>query len=242
MYLKYSHPRRDFPIPAMPMTETRCARFSSAGRVEELLHQAELAIASDEWRLESRRLQRTAASGRHPERSPERDLFGLALEVVLSSGRVCDGGLRGSLRRLADQDGARLGRRLDPRRRVDEVAGDHALPFRPERDGGFSGQDTGSRLERRVELGYRREQIERGPNRPLRVVLGRDGRSPDGHDGVPDELLDGAAVALDDAACGVEVAREELAGLLGVATLGGCREADEVGEEDGDEAALRRRR
>ena len=37
---------------------------------------------------------------------------------------------------------------------------------------------------------------------------------------------------------GVEVAGQELAGVLGVAALGGGREADEVGEEDGDEPAL----
>ena len=43
---------------------------------------------------------------------------------------------------------------------------------------------------------------------------------------------------------GVEVAREELPGVLGVTRLGGGREPDEVGEEDGDEPALggRRRR
>ena len=38
----------------------------------------------------------------------------------------------------------------------------------------------------------------------------------------------------------LEVLREELARLLGVASLGRGREADEVGEEDGDEAALGR--
>jgi len=33
----------------------------------------------------------------------------------------------------------------------------------------------------------------------------RDGRTPDGHDGVPDELLDRAAVAPHQRAAGVEV-------------------------------------
>src|SRR5205823_5733114 len=83
------------------------------------------------------------------------------------------------------------------------------------------------------------DEVEGGPNRPLGVVLGRDRSSPDGHDGVADELLDGAAVQLDQAPACVEVPREKLARLLGVALLGGRGEADQVGEEDGDEPALR---
>ena len=45
-----------------------------------------------------------------------------------------------------------------------------------------------------------RDEVERRANGPLGVVLVCDRRSPDGHDGVADELLDGAAVALDDRA------------------------------------------
>ena len=78
---------------------------------------------------------------------------------------------------------------------------------------------------------HRGDQVERRADRALGVVLVRDGRSPDGHDGVADELLDRAAVALDQPAAGVEVAREQLAGVLRVAALRGGGEADEVGEE-----------
>src|SRR5207248_2141027 len=56
---------------------------------------------------------------------------------------------------------------------------------------------------------------------------------------------DRAAVDADQAAARVEVARQELAHLFRVARLRQGREADEIGEEDGDEAALgglRRRR
>ena len=66
----------------------------------------------------------------------------------------------------------------------------------------------------------------------------RDRRSPDGHHRVADELLDGAAVALDQSLARLEVPREELARVLGVAALGRGREADEVGKQDGDEPAL----
>ena len=82
------------------------------------------------------------------------------------------------------------------------------------------------------------DQVERGANRPFGVVLPGDRRAPDGHHRVADELLDRAAVALDDLARQVEVAGQELADLLGVALLGERREADEVGEQDGDVTAL----
>ena len=42
------------------------------------------------------------------------------------------------------------------------------------------------------------DELEGGADGPLGVVLARDRRAPDGHDRVADELLDGAAVALDD--------------------------------------------
>ena len=73
---------------------------------------------------------------------------------------------------------------------------------------------------------------ERRADGALGVVLARDRRAPDGHHGVADELLDHPAVALDELAAALEVARQELADLLGVAVLGERREADEVGEQD----------
>ena len=86
------------------------------------------------------------------------------------------------------------------------------------------------------------EQVEGCPHRPLRVVLADHRGTPDGHDRIPDELLDHAAVPLDDIPRQVEIARQELACLLGVAALGERREAHEVGEQDGDEASLGDRR
>src|SRR5579859_2753290 len=70
------------------------------------------------------------------------------------------------------------------------------------------------------------------------VVLARRGSAPDRHHRVADELLDRSAVAADDEARGVEVAREQVADVLRVARLGERGEADEVGEEDGDDAPL----
>ena len=45
------------------------------------------------------------------------------------------------------------------------------------------------------EAADRVDELERGPDGPLGVVLARGRRAPDGHDRVADELLDGAAVA-----------------------------------------------
>ena len=82
------------------------------------------------------------------------------------------------------------------------------------------------------------DELEPRADRALGIVLVGDRRAPDGHDGVTDELLDGPAVELDDSRRALEVAAQELAHRLGVAVLGDRREADEVGEEDGDEAPL----
>ena len=127
------------------------------------------------------------------------------------------------LRRLADEDGAGRGHRLEARGGVDEVAGDHPLAHGADRHGGLAGQDPGPQLERLVarlppEVADGVDELEGGPHGPLGVVLLGDRRAPDGHDGVADELLDRAAVALDDLAAQVEVAGQELADLLRVAS------------------------
>ena len=80
-------------------------------------------------------------------------------------------------------------------------------------------------------------EVECSPNGSLGVVLLCDRRAPDRHDGVADELLDRAAVALDHVRA-VEVPAQQLARLLRVPPLRGCGEPDEVDEQDRDEAAL----
>ena len=102
----------------------------------------------------------------------------------------------------------------------------------------------GAQLEvRRVDLGAqltdREDQLESGANGALGIVLVRGRRAEGRHDGIADELLDDAAVALDDLAGHLEVSRQQLADVLGIAGLGQGREADEVGEQDRDEPPLR---
>ena len=239
MYFSNSHAIRDLPIPGTPTIESRCARPSSA-----VAWNSSLTRRSSRSRPRnggSRPAERPSPFARsdHPERTPERLRLGLALELVLAGVRVGDRGLRCPLRRLADEDAARLRLGLDPGGGVDEVAGNHALSLGAEGDRGLAGEDAGTRLQLRVERGNRGDELQRGSHGAFGVVLLRDGRSPHRHHRVADELLHRPAVALDERARLLEVAGEELARLLRVAALGGGGEADEVGEEDGHVAALR---
>src|ERR1041385_2053016 len=62
----------------------------------------------------------------------------------------------------------------------------------------------------------------------------------DSHDCIADELLEGAAVFLDDLLRGREVAGQELTEVLRVELLADPCRADEIREEDGDDPALLR--
>ncbi len=76
------------------------------------------------------------------------------------------------------------------------------------------------------------DQVKCGPHRPFGVVFERDRRAPDGDHGVADELLEGAAVASDDPAGGVEVAGQQLTHVLGVALLREGCEPHQVGKQN----------
>jgi hypothetical protein len=151
---------------------------------------------------------------------------------------VRDGGLTRSTGYVAHEHGSRFGYGLHARRGVDQVAGDHALALRSNRHRGLAGQYSRTRLQGGVQLGNGGDEAEGCPHRPLGVVLLCHRSAPDRHDRVADELLDGSAVALDERPGLLEVSRQKLSCLLGIAILGRGREADEVGEEDRDEAAL----
>ena len=208
------------------------------GDVEQLLDQLELALAADEGRLEPGRLQRAADTRDDAQRPPQRDGLGLALELALARALEHERLLARAPRRLADEHRAGLGCGLHPRCRVDEVAGDHALTLGPESHRGFAGENTGPRAQARGELGHGRDEVERRANRTLGVALGRGRRPPHRHHRVADELLDSAAVAADQRSRELEVARQELTGLLCVASLRRGREADQVGEQHRHETAL----
>jgi len=157
---------------------------------------------------------------------------------VLAGVVVRDRRLRRALRRLADEHRAGLRRRLDPRGGVDEVARDHPLTLGAKGDGRLAAEHPRADTEARIERRDRADEVERGANGPLRVVLVRDRRAPERHHRVAYELLHGAAVPLDRGAGEVEVAGQQFARVLGVPSLGGGREPDEVREEHRHEPAL----
>ena len=213
------------------------------GGVQEVLQQAQLVVATHERRLDPLAPALAAALGDDPERPPRRDRGGLALEELLAGRLEGDRARRGALGGLADEDGAGRRHRLEPRRGVHHVAGHHPLADGTDRDRCLAGQDAGPQLEGLVarlapEMADGVDEVEGRADRPLGVVLLCDRRAPDGHHGVADELLDRAPVALDDLPAQIEVARQELADLLGVGRVGAGGEADEVGEQDADEPAL----
>src|SRR5207245_8332133 len=72
----------------------------------------------------------------------------------------------------------------------------------------------------------------------LRIVLARDRRTEQRHHCVADELLHHPAPALELVAQALVVRREDSLDVLRIEPLGLRREADEVGEEDGENLAL----
>ena len=217
-----------------------------AGRADELLDRAELLGATDE-----RRLDRFAAAGaaelaEDPERAPRGNDRLLALQREVAELLERDRAAGRPDRRLADEDGAGLGHRLEPGGRVHQVARDDPLRGGADRRGGLAGEDACAGTEVGADVRAEGldglEQLERRPDRTLGVVLVRRRRPPDRHHGVADELLDETAVALDRLPGRLEVAGQQVADLLGVTALREVRRADEVGEQDRHETALGRRR
>ena len=134
-------------MPAMPVTETRCAFRSSAQAWKSSLicrssRSRPTNGASSPCDLSEPRRPETT---RRARQSGVRPLLALQLE---RAGLLVDDRLLGrAARRVADEDRARLGDRLDARRGVDEVAGDHALALGAERDRGLAREHPGARAE-----------------------------------------------------------------------------------------------
>ena len=187
------------------------------GSVEELLHQAEFVVPPAERRLEDPGALRAGDGGHDAGRLIEAEGLALAFQVVLAGVGVGDGRRRGVSCGLVDVAGAGGGHRLDPGSGVDAIADDEAF-LRRLRRGRLAGDDADAGAQLRGVLvavgGDGGEELEGGTHGALGVVLVGDGRTPDGHDGVADKLLDDTAVAPHDGAGEIEVAREELAHLL----------------------------
>ena len=242
MYLRNSQMSRPLPMPASPNTVTRRAlpsrpvacswSFSNGNSSSRPTNGGSRPAARPRPpRSATTRMARHAATGRLLPRSAcspagSNAIAMPAARCVVSSTRTDPG---------ARRPGAA---RCSPGRR-------RPCPGRPPRR---------SRRHRRSSSGTRRlapsatrtshgvDEVECRANGALGVVLVRDRRAEHGHHGIADELLDDPAVSGDHLARGIEVAGQELADLLGILRLGSSGEADEVGEQDGDEPTLRDRR
>ncbi len=209
-------------------------------RVEQVLEQAQLVVATDERRLERLGPAGPAPAGHDPQRSPGTE-GGPALHLDLTDRLERDRPRGRPVGRVADEHRASLGGRLETGRGVDEVAGDHRLAGIPDGNRRLAGQDPDPQGRWPVaarELRYGVNELEAGPDRLLGVVLAGDRCAPDRHDRVPDELLDGAAVPPDHLAGVLEVGIEEGSRVLRVARLRGRGEPDEVGEEHAHQPQL----
>jgi hypothetical protein len=141
-----------------------------------------------------------------------------------------------AVRLLAEQNLARLRRLLQARRDVDGVA--CCKPLLGARDD-LARVHAHAQLEPRpvvafellVEPAQTPAQLPRGAHRAQRVVLMHGRHAEDGHHRVADELLDGAAVPLDDRLGGLEVARHHAPEALRVDPLAERRRPAHVAEQ-----------
>ena len=171
-----------------------------------------------------------------------------ALELLGVAPLEVEGAAHVSLGAVGDEDAVDRRGGLDARRAVDR---------RPDRDEGavaaaeradhdVTGVDADAhpqgqvvrRRELGVEVGEVVEHGQRSADGALGVVLVGATQPEDGHHRVADELLDLAAVLLDDATPAGEVGVDDGPGVLRVEVVGEEREADQVGEEHGDAPAL----
>ncbi len=211
--------------------------------MEGVLEQTQLAFPADERRLHAAAGRRSRPIRLQPHRTPDLDRFRLALERVGAKWCELDGGVEHVEGRLAHHDRAGLGDRLQPRRRVHHVTDDEAPLSVGRRNRCLAAQNPGANRQRLVtelgtDPGHGIDELQSCSHRPLRIVLVGDRRPPHGHDRIADELLDGAAEALDDLPGAIEVGGERRPHVFGVATLGERRETDEIGEQHDNEPSL----
>ena len=116
---------------------------------------------------------------------------------------------------------------------VDGIPGDERLALAADDDLARVDADSGLEPVDRHRLPH----LPRRAHRAQRVVLVRNGNAEDSHHRVADELLDRAAVPLEDRAEVREVAAHARPKRLGIGRLAERGRSDEVAEENGDDLA-----
>ena len=142
----------------------------------------------------------------------------------------------------ADDDRPRLRRLLEAGRDIDGVAGHQEVAGRRVPAGDdlaavHPEPDREAFAECRI-VPDPVAQLQRTVEGPGHVIAMRDRQTEHGHHRVADELLDGAAVALDDFASGGEVAAHQAAQLFRIERLAERGRPRHVGEEDGHQPSL----
>ena len=189
------------PTPADAQDREQLAGVVAERLAEGVREPAHLRLAPDHGRLQ---VTGGAHLAVHREQAVGRDRLGLALQGQRLDRLDLDGILGQLQRRVADQDLARLGGLLEPGGEVDRVTGGQAL----RRAGDdLAGRHADAPLD--AQLRERVAHLDRRAQRPERVVLVHDRHAEHRHHRVADELLDAAAVALDDALHPLEIAGEQ---------------------------------
>ena len=145
-------------------------------------------------------------------------------------------------RRVADQDLVAAGRRLQALCDHDGVARRECLPVGRVAGDYLAGVDAGThpdpdpmgRLELVVQLRELVAQLDRRAHRPQRVVLVHERDAERRHDRVADELLDRAAVPLQDLAGRLVVAGPDVAQRLGIELLAERSRIGHVAKDERD--------
>ena len=209
------------------------------GPVEGVLDDSELAVAADELNACLVR-EVDAEAGTRAQRLPDRDRLGLAFGLDGRCVSIFDYPTGRPVRRLVREDSVDRRGILEASRRVDDIAGGHALArlrasIEPNERLACGNGDPHLHV---VLVECPVADGKTGADGALRVVLVRDGGAEERHHRVTDELLDGAAVALELGAEAFVVGPEQRLDVLGVELLRALREADEVAEHDRDDLAL----
>ena len=224
------------------------ARAFADGSLVGLLERGELALAADHRGIEAAR----PAGQMSRERDEPVRLTASLLPFSPSGsvGSTSTASRTRRIRRLAEQDLAGRSGLLEALRDVHRVAGGEALALAPVAGDHLAGVHAGPNGDRDAPVAFQL-LVQRGEpfahlrgraHGAQRVVLVQDRDSEDGHHRVPDELLDGSLVALDDRLHLVEVAAHHAPQRLRVELLAERGRPGDVGEDDGDRPCGRRGR
>ena len=223
MYLRSSQASRLLPMPPWPVTDrSRTRRSREVAWRKSLSRRSSSSRPTNGASMPSLRpwppRSATTRRARHAGTGA-----GLPLRSCSPAGSKAIAARRGALGGLADEDGAGRRHRLEPGRGVHHVAGDHPLADRADRDGGLAGEDAGPQLERLVARLAPRWRTASTRSRAVRTARSASSSCATG---VPQTAITASpmnfstvpAVALDDLPAQLEVARQELADVLGVAS------------------------